>query len=56
MLQLLRLIESTPQPRLFALFQHGPHFMSRYIGHQQLYRVGADVNNGATDGFHSATL
>jgi hypothetical protein len=50
----VRFIKSPAEPRLPAFFVDGLHVASGNIGHQQFYRVGADINDGAADGLHRA--
>ena len=54
-LEPMRFVKSLAEPRLPAFFMHRPHVAPRHVGHQQFDRVGADINDGAADGFHEAT-
>ena len=53
-LEPVRFVKALAEPRLAAFLVHRPHVAPRHIGHQQLDRVGADINDGAANGFHEA--
>ena len=53
-LQPVRFVKAFAQPRLPAFFMHRLHVAPAHVGHQQFDRVGADINDGAADGFHGA--
>ena len=46
------LVESAAQPCLLALFEQRLDLASGYLGHQQFYGIGADINDGSADGIH----
>ena len=48
----MRLVEAVPEAGLFALLDNWPNLVACHIGHQQLYGVGADINDRAADGLH----
>jgi hypothetical protein len=48
-------VKPLAEARLPALFVDRPHLAPRHVGHQQLDRVGADINDGAPHGFHKVT-
>ena len=54
--QAVRFVETVPKARLFALLADRPNLMPGHVGHQQLHRVGADINDSAADGFHGLSL
>jgi len=51
-LQAMRLVETLPEAGLFALLANRPNLRTGHLGHQQLHRVGADINDRAADGLH----
>jgi hypothetical protein len=50
----LRIVEAAAQAGLGALLVKRLDGMAAHLGHQQLDRVGADIDDGASHGFHFA--
>ena len=48
-------VKAPAQAGLPAFFMHRPHVVPGHIGHQQLDRVGADINDRAANRFHGAS-
>ena len=55
-LQNVRFVKPLTEPRLPAFFQHRAHLATGHVGDEQFDRVGADINDGAADGFHSSQI
>ena len=52
-LQAMRLVETVPEAGLLALLANRLNLIAGHIRHQQLHRVGADIDDRAADGFHA---
>jgi hypothetical protein len=50
------LVKAMPEAGLFALLANWLNLMAGHIGHQQLHGIGANIDDGAADGFHGASL
>ncbi len=47
-LKVVRFVKAPAQPRLIAPFEHRFDGLARDLRHQQLHRVGADINDSST--------
>ena len=51
--QPMRLVKTAAEPRLVASLEDRPDVAPGDVGHEQLHRIGADIDDGPANGWHA---